>query len=44
MNWEQLKKDFKRYLLLERGLSDNSIVAYLNDVKKLQSFCRIATN
>jgi integrase/recombinase XerD len=38
MNWEQLKKDFKRYLLLERGLSDNSIVAYLNDVKKLQSF------
>ncbi len=41
MNWEQLKKDFKRYLLLERGLSDNSIVAYLNDVKKLQSFAEL---
>lgn len=41
MNWEQLKKDFKRYLLLERGLSDNSIVAYLNDVKKLQCFAEL---
>jgi len=41
MNWEQQKKDFKRYLLLERGLSDNSIVAYLNDVKKLQSFAEL---
>ncbi|MGJ1205306.1 site-specific tyrosine recombinase XerD [Sphingobacterium lactis] len=38
MDWELLKKDFKRYLLLERGLSDNSILAYLNDVQKLQSF------
>lgn len=27
--------DFKNYLLLERGLSKNSVEAYLNDVRKL---------
>jgi len=41
MEWEQVKRDFKRYLLLERGLSDNSILAYLNDVQKLQSFAEV---
>lgn len=41
MDWEQTKRDFKRYLLLERGLSDNSIAAYLNDVHKLQSYAEI---
>jgi len=39
MDWDVVKKDFKRYLLLERGLSHNSIEAYLNDVQKLQIFC-----
>lgn len=38
MNWEIWKKDFKRYLLLERGLSDNSIEAYLNDIYKLEQY------
>lgn len=38
MDWDILKKDFKRYLLLERGLSENSIAAYLNDLNKLQQF------
>ncbi|WFB61977.1 site-specific tyrosine recombinase XerD [Sphingobacterium sp. WM] len=41
MDWEQTKRDFKRYLLLERGLSDNSIAAYLNDVHKLQSYAEL---
>lgn len=41
MDWDVVKKDFKRYLLLERGLSPNSIVAYLNDVQKLQVFCEL---
>ena len=38
MEWDSLKLDFKRYLLLERGLSQNSIFAYLNDVQKLQDY------
>jgi len=41
MDWEKTKRDFKRYLLLERGLSDNSIAAYLNDVHKLQSYAEL---
>ena len=41
MDWDILKKDFKRYLLLERGLSENSIAAYLNDLNKLQQFAEI---
>lgn len=31
-------QEFKRYLLLERGLSENSILAYLADIQKLQSY------
>lgn len=38
MNWEIWKKDFKRYLLLERALSSNSIEAYLNDINKLEQY------
>ncbi|MCL7986550.1 site-specific tyrosine recombinase XerD [Sphingobacterium sp. lm-10] len=38
MNWAVWKKDFKRYLLLERGLSANSIEAYLLDVSKLEAY------
>jgi len=41
MDWDVVKKDFKRFLLLERGLSQNSIEAYLNDVQKLQVFCEL---
>lgn len=39
MTWAEIKKDFKRYLQLERNLSPNSIEAYLNDVHKLESYC-----
>ena len=41
MDWEHLRKDFSRYLLLERGLSQNSILAYLNDINKLQQYLEI---
>ncbi|EFK56589.1 site-specific tyrosine recombinase XerD [Sphingobacterium spiritivorum] len=39
MEWEINKKDFKRYLQLERGLAPHSIEAYLNDISKLEVFC-----
>lgn len=35
MNWQQILKDYQNYLRLERGLSENSIVNYSLDVKKL---------
>jgi integrase/recombinase XerD len=36
--WESYKKGFKAYLRLERSLSENSVVAYLDDVDKLARF------
>ena len=36
--WDTYKKGFKAYLRLERSLSENSIVAYLEDVNKLTSY------
>ncbi|MGJ1318015.1 site-specific tyrosine recombinase [Sphingobacterium spiritivorum] len=39
MEWEINKKDFKRYLQLERGLAPHSIEAYLNDISKLEVYC-----
>lgn len=38
-SWERNIKDFVSYLKIEKGLSENSILAYQNDVKKLQDFC-----
>ncbi|MDP5098364.1 MAG: site-specific tyrosine recombinase XerD [Crocinitomicaceae bacterium] len=37
-NWSRYIKDFVSYLKIEKGLSENSILAYLNDVKKLEDF------
>ncbi len=39
MKWDIVKRDFKRYLQLERNLSNHSIDAYLNDVQKLEAYC-----
>lgn len=36
--WEQAIRDFRRYLKLERSFSENSVEAYLRDVKKLEQF------
>jgi integrase/recombinase XerD len=38
LNWKQSFNDFENFLRLEKSLSQNSIVAYLNDVSKLESF------
>lgn len=35
MNWRRTLKDYQNYLRLERGLSENSIVNYSLDLKKL---------
>ncbi|CAM3392042.1 site-specific tyrosine recombinase XerD [Aequorivita lipolytica] len=38
MKWQQILKDYQNYLRLERGLSENSIVNYSLDVKKLSKW------
>lgn len=35
MKWQQALQDYQHYLRIERGLSENSIVSYSLDVKKL---------
>ncbi len=41
MKWNEALVQFKLFLKLEKQLSDNSIEAYLNDVKKLQNFVQL---
>src|SRR5690606_13358234 len=41
MNWEQALEDYQIYLKIERGLSKNSIVNYLLDLKKLVRYLRV---
>jgi len=38
MKWNHAINDFKDYLKIERGLSENSITSYENDINKLKSF------
>ena len=38
MNWNSITKSFKAYLQLECSLSENSVDAYLKDIKKLEEF------
>jgi len=38
MKWTKAIEEYKRYLRVERGLSDNTYDAYLQDVKKLRDF------
>ncbi|MDC3253064.1 site-specific tyrosine recombinase XerD [Crocinitomicaceae bacterium] len=42
-SWKRYIKDFTSYLKIEKGLADNSVSAYSNDVKKLEDFA-IARN
>jgi len=37
-NWNRYIKDFVSYLKIEKGLAENSILAYQNDVQKLADF------
>ena len=38
MKWGTAISNFKTYLKIERGLSDNSIISYENDINKLSNF------
>lgn len=38
MTWQQALDDFKNYLLLERGLAENSVFNYSLDIKKLINY------
>ncbi len=38
MNWNTEIEGFEEYLKLQRGLSDNSIDAYINDIEKLREY------
>ena len=40
MSWERSIKEFKSYLKIERSLSNNTVEAYLRDIKKLQIFAQ----
>ncbi|MGK7391582.1 MAG: site-specific tyrosine recombinase XerD [Candidatus Cyclobacteriaceae bacterium M2_1C_046] len=40
-NWNLYIKEFQNFLKLERGLSENSIEAYVHDVVKLKQFIEI---
>ena len=39
MSWENSIKEFKYYLNVERSLADNSVNAYIRDIRKLADFC-----
>ena len=41
MHWLSAIKEYRNYLLLERGLSANSIEAYVHDAEKLREFLEI---
>jgi len=44
MDWRSAIKGFGAYLLLERGLSQNSVDAYISDIKKLGHFFSLSTD
>ena len=39
MTWDNALESYKTYLILEKSLANNSIEAYLNDIRKLIKFC-----
>jgi integrase/recombinase XerD len=41
MNWNHYIKNFEAYLKIEKSLSQNSVAAYLHDVKLLQNYLDI---
>jgi integrase/recombinase XerD len=44
MKWDEAISDFINYLRIERSLSQNSIEAYADDLKKLQHYFQIKQN
>ena len=41
MEWQSTLKDYEGFLKLEKGLSANSIVAYVSDIKKLLQYLEL---
>lgn len=39
MDWQNILKDYSRYLEFEKNLSKNTVIAYQNDVQKIRIFC-----
>ncbi len=39
MKWEAARHQYTQYLTLERSLADNSVQAYLHDIRLLEQFC-----
>ena len=39
MNWENSIESYKTYLILEKALSEKSVEAYLNDIRKFEQYC-----
>ena len=37
-SWKDLINDFQIYLELEKSLSPNSVVAYINDISRLERY------
>jgi len=44
MDWQELKKEYEGFLKLEKGLSSNSIGAYLSDIAKLEQYLEHTQN
>jgi integrase/recombinase XerD len=44
LSWKSSFKNFENYLRLEKSLSENSIEAYLNDIRKLEEFITVSGN
>jgi len=42
MDWQALIKAYEGFLKLEKGLSSNSIEAYLSDIRKLEQFLELS--
>ena len=41
MDWQAVIKEYEGFLKLEKGLSSNSIEAYLSDIGKLEQFLEL---
>ena len=41
-SWQRYIKGYQDYLKIERSLSENSISAYIHDIRKLEQFCELA--
>jgi site-specific recombinase XerD len=39
--WESYARHFKNYLRLEKSLSENTVIAYLQDIDKLAMYCKM---